>query len=136
MSAQPAAPVPIVGAPGQAPQSESCGSLAAEEPARTLAAVAVEPPPRPIIPPTQRPIIAPLSPERFKLQVTISREAHDTLRQLQDLMRHTNPSGDAAQIVERALKVLLKEVLRRKCGIVDKPRRGDALQKLIADRVN
>lgn len=81
--------------------------------------------------PPPRSVIAPLSPERFKLQVTISDEAHRDLRQLQDLMRHTIPSGDAARIVERALKVLLKEVLRRKCGIVERPRRGDALQKLI-----
>lgn len=58
-------------------------------------------------------------------------EAHEDLRQLRNLMRHAIPSGDAAQIVERALKVLLKDVLRKKCGIVDRPRRGDALQKLI-----
>ena len=64
-----------------------------------------------------RPVIAPLAPERFKLQVTMSQETHDTLRQLQNLMRHSIPSGDAALIVERALKLLLQEVLRRKCGI-------------------
>jgi len=94
--------------------------------ADTILAINAAPPP-----PTPRPVIAPLSPERFRLQVTISGEAHEDLRQLQNLMRHAIPSGDAAQIVERALKVLLKDVLRKKCGIVDRPRRGDALQKLI-----
>lgn len=78
-----------------------------------------------------RPLVAPLAPERYRLQITMSREAHDDLRQLQNLMRHSIPSGDAAQIVERALKVLLKDVLRRKCGIVDRPRRGDALARLV-----
>ena len=72
-------------------------------------------PPQPPAPP--RPVIAPLAPERFKLQVTMSQETHDTLRQLQNLMRHSIPSGDAALIVERALKLLLQEVLRRKCGM-------------------
>ena len=67
--------------------------------------------------PPPRPVIAPLAPERFKLQVTMSQETHDTLRQLQNLMRHSIPSGDAAVIVERALKLLLQEVLRRKCGM-------------------
>lgn len=85
--------------------------------------------------PSQRPFhrsISPLSPERYRLQITMSQRGHDNLRQLQDLMRHSIPSGDAAQVVERALDVLLKDVLRRKCGIVDRPRSGDALDRLIA----
>jgi len=79
-----------------------------------------------------RPVIAPLAPARFKLQITMSQRGHDNLRRLQDLMRHSIPNGDAAQVVERALEVLLKDVLRRKCGIVDRPRSGDALERLIA----
>ena len=71
----------------------------------------------PVVPPPPRPVIAPLAPERFKLQITMSQETHDTLRQLQNLMRHSVPSGDAAVIVERALKVLLQELLRKKCGM-------------------
>jgi hypothetical protein len=81
--------------------------------------------------PIHRPIVA-LSPERYRLQIMLSQRAHDNLRQLQDLMRHSLPNGDAAQVVERALETLLKEVLRRKCGIVNRPRRGDALERLTA----
>jgi len=114
------------------PGTRPLHSQLASKATATLASYASEAPTTKSVPlPTPRSVIAPLSPERFKLQVTISQEAHDDLRQLQDLMRHVIPNGDAARIVERALKVLLKEVLRRKCGIVDRPRRGDALQKLI-----
>lgn len=78
-----------------------------------------------------RPVIAPLSPERFKLQITMSQDTHDTLRELQDLLRHAVPSGDPAVIIERALKCLRQEVLRRKCGLrksdikEDDPRRPE-----------
>lgn len=112
-----------------APDPLADNALAASQSVSAVSTLPASPTPVPQTP--ARPVIAPLSPERFKLQVTISQAAHDDLRQLQDLMRHTIPSGDAARIVERALKVLLKEVLRRKCGIVDRPRRGDAVQKLI-----
>ena len=77
---------------------------------------------RPMPPPSRRPIVAPLSETQFKLQVTISKRGHDLLRELQDLMRHSNPSGDPAIIVERALALLHADVLRRKAGITTRPR--------------
>jgi len=40
------------------------------------------------LPPAARPaIIAPLAPERYKVQFTVSRQTHDKLRRAQDLMR-------------------------------------------------
>lgn len=74
-------------------------------------------------PPEPRPVIAPLTPERFKLQITMDRETHDTLREIQDLIRHAVPSGDAAVIVARALKLLREQLLRQKAGLVQRPRR-------------
>ncbi|HEU5075834.1 MAG TPA: hypothetical protein VFU02_16690, partial [Polyangiaceae bacterium] len=65
---------------------------------------------------------APLSPGRYRLQVTISADARSTLKQLQDLLAHQVPNGDPAAIVERALAVLLTEVHKRKTGITAKPR--------------
>lgn len=65
---------------------------------------------------SSRPIVAPLSPERYKLQITMSQETHDTLREVQALMRHSIPSGDVALILERALTCLLQELRRRKTG--------------------
>lgn len=63
-----------------------------------------------------RSVIAPLSPERYKLQITMSQETHDKLRQLQSLMRHSIPSGDVGLIIDRALTCLLQDLLRRKTG--------------------
>lgn len=67
-------------------------------------------------------LIAPLTPERFKLQITISRETHDKLRKAQDLLRHVVPSGDPAAIVDRALTLLLQHLESRKMARVDRPR--------------
>jgi hypothetical protein len=69
-----------------------------------------------------RPVLVPLAPERYKLQLTISKETHDTLRRLQALLRHAIPSGDPAEIVGRALAVLLEDVERRRCAATPAPR--------------
>ncbi len=64
----------------------------------------------------------PLSPRRYKLQVTIGQEARDKLAELQDLLSHQIPDGNAATIIERALDALLAETKRKKAAITDKPR--------------
>ena len=69
-----------------------------------------------------RRVIQPLAPERYKLQLTIARDTHDTLRQLQDLLRHSIPDGDPSRIVDRALTLLLEDVLRKKCAMAKRPR--------------
>ena len=80
--------------------------------------------PAPTAPPVTRAVVQPLAPERYKLQLTIARETHDTLRQLQALMRHAIPDGDPARIIDRALSLLLEDVLRQKCGATKSPRVG------------
>ena len=75
---------------------------------------------------THRPVVAPLSPERYRLQLTIGEEAHDDLRCLQDLMRREIPDGDPAVIVARALKLLRQEVERKAFAATSKPRPGRA----------
>ena len=69
----------------------------------------------------------PLSPARYKLQVTISDATHDKLRRLQDLMRHTVPSGDVAEILDRALTLLLDDGARTRCAEVTTPRQAAAV---------
>jgi hypothetical protein len=73
-------------------------------------------------PPVRPPVVRPLSPERYKVQFTISKETHDKLRRAQDLMRHTIPNGDPAAIFDRALTVLLSELERRKLAAAKRPR--------------
>ena len=81
------------------------------------------PPAAPFVATPPKPaVVAPLAPDLYKVQFTISREAHDTLRRVQDLMRHTNPKGDPAVIFERALTLLLADLERRILGATDRPR--------------
>lgn len=54
-------------------------------------------------PRVERGRVEPLSPGRWGLRVTIGAAAREALREAQDLLRNTNPSGDAAPIVEQAL---------------------------------
>jgi 5-methylcytosine-specific restriction endonuclease McrA len=70
----------------------------------------------------RRPIIAPLGPERFKVQFTVSRETYDKLRRAQELLRHSIPNGDPAAIFDRALTLLLAETERAKLATTDRPR--------------
>jgi len=72
--------------------------------------------------PRRDPDPAPLSPGRYRLQVTISQDTHDKLEQLRDLLAHKMPNGDPAAIIEHALNVLLVKVRKRKIGLSDRPR--------------
>ena len=105
---QPSAPS-LATAPAPVEASSPCEESARERPAPA-------PPPKPMI--------QVLAPERYKLQLTITKNTHDTLRQLQDLLRHTIPDGDPARIVDRGLQLLLEAVLRQKCGTTKQEREG------------
>jgi len=76
-----------------------------------------------VAPPRPRPVIETTSPERYRVQFTIGKESHDRLRRLQALMRREVPDGDAGQIVERALAVLLDKVEKSKFAATSRPRR-------------
>ena len=67
-------------------------------------------------------VVAPLAPERYKVQITISRETHDKLRRAQDLLRHQLPDGDPAAVFDRALTLLLNDLERRKLAQTNRPR--------------
>ena len=65
--------------------------------------------------------IEPLSPARHKMQLTISTELRDKLERATALMRHRNPSGDLAVVVERALDALLEKLERETQGKTARP---------------
>jgi 5-methylcytosine-specific restriction endonuclease McrA len=67
-------------------------------------------------------VVSPLAPERYRVQLTITRETHDKLRRVQDLLRHSVPNGDAVEIFDRALTVLLEQLTMKKLAATDKPR--------------
>jgi len=72
--------------------------------------------------------VAPLSPDRYRLQLTIGVETLEKLRLARDLLRHAIPSGDEAAVLDRALTALLSELARKKFAAADAPRpsRGTA----------
>jgi hypothetical protein len=66
--------------------------------------------------------VVPLSPTRYKLQVTIAEETHEKLRLAQALLRHTVPDGDLAEILDRALTVLVRQLERQRFAAAATPR--------------
>jgi hypothetical protein len=67
-------------------------------------------------------VATPLSPRRYKLQVTIGQEARDKLAELQALLSHRIPDGDVAAVIEQALDALLVETKKRKAAVTERPR--------------
>ncbi len=65
---------------------------------------------------SSRPVVQPLSPERYRVQFTMGQESHDVLRRLQTLLRREIPDGDAGAILERALRVLHERVEAARFG--------------------
>jgi 5-methylcytosine-specific restriction endonuclease McrA len=67
--------------------------------------------------------IEPLSESRHKVQLTVSTELRSKLERARDLMRHRNPSGDLAMVVEQALDALLITLERERLAKTRRPRR-------------
>ena len=70
----------------------------------------------------RRPVVDPLTPERYRLEFTVGKAAHDRLRRIQDLLAREIPDGDPGVIFDRALVLLEKDVEKKKLGAVAKPR--------------
>src|SRR6185503_2987491 len=73
-------------------------------------------------PPVVAPKVAPLSPERFALQLTISGATREKLLRAQALLRHRVPSGDLSEVLDHVLDGFLDQVEKRRFGKVKKPR--------------
>jgi HNH endonuclease len=78
-------------------------------------------PPRPAVS-GRPPVVAPLSPDRYRVQFTVTSDTHDKLLQVRALLRHSIPNGDTASIFDRALTLLLAELRRKKLGLTSRPR--------------
>jgi hypothetical protein len=111
------APEPAGTVPPIAPDDSSAGDLFASPPA---------PAPAPTMAPVgARPaVVNALSPDRYKLQFTISGDTLERLQLAKDMLRHANPSGDVAQVVDRALRLLLLDLAKKRFAATDRPRRS------------
>jgi 5-methylcytosine-specific restriction endonuclease McrA len=73
-------------------------------------------------PPPPRPRVTPLAPERYALQLTLPQRTHDKLQHAKALLGHALPSGDLAEVLDRALDALIEKLERRKCAAASRPR--------------
>ncbi len=71
-----------------------------------------------------RPKVSPLSEDRFAFQFSASRRMRDKFRYAQELLSHQLPSGDMAEVLERALDQLIAKLEQRKFGATSRPRKG------------
>jgi hypothetical protein len=67
--------------------------------------------------------IEPLSQDRFLVKFTASRVLREKLEQACDLMRHANPKGDIAVVLEHGVDLLIAELEKKKQGRTDRPRK-------------
>jgi hypothetical protein len=106
------------------------------KPAAESLAAAPAPPPPPALdrgagaaadlpmPTVARPVVRPLAPERYEIRFTASGELREKLRVAQDLLGHAIPSGDIAQVFDRALTLLVAQMSKRKFAATGRPLRS------------
>jgi hypothetical protein len=63
-----------------------------------------------------QPLSIPLAADRYQIRFTASAATWSKLCTARELLRHTVPSGDPGEIVDRALTALIAEIARKKCG--------------------
>jgi hypothetical protein len=97
----------------QAPERQAQSQALPPEPAT--------PQPPAQVQPRRAPDPRPLSPRRYKLEVTLDEQAHEQRLLLQDLLAHQIANGDPAVIVKRALELLLADTLKKKTAMSKKP---------------
>ncbi len=66
--------------------------------------------------------ISPIGPGASELVALLSDEACAQLEASRDLLAHAVPSGDLAEVLERAIALQYARLLKRRCGATDRPR--------------
>ena len=66
--------------------------------------------------------VAPLAPERYAIQCTVPKSTYEKLQHARELLGHAVPSGDLAELLDRALDALNEKLERRKFAKTDRPR--------------
>ena len=76
----------------------------------------------PLMAPVTRPKWIPLAPQRFGLQLSVPQSTYDKVQHALALLSHVIPCGDVAQVLDRALDLLIERLERRKLGAALQPR--------------
>jgi hypothetical protein len=80
-----------------------------------------------------RAAVTPLSPDRYKLQLTIGGATLEKLRLAKDMLSHAIPSGDEAAVLDRALTALLVDLAKKKFADTRSPRPSRAKDRRARD---
>ena len=72
--------------------------------------------------PVARARMTPLAPERFGLQFTLDREAHDLLEEARTLEGHRNPTGEILVAFKNAFRCYVGELRKQKFAATEHPR--------------
>ncbi len=119
-----AAPAANVAPTNTAPTA--CPPVAGFEPLGTAPATiaGAEAPLVLLVPAAPRAVVRRLALERYEIRFTASAAMREKLRVAQDLLGHALPSGDIAQVFDRALTLLVADLSRRKFAATARPRRS------------
>jgi hypothetical protein len=111
----------VVSAPAPPPTSpEPCAaSTPLDGLFATIPTNAVSPTTTPLAP--KPAAIKALSPDRYKLQLTIGGDTLEKLRLAKDILRHAIRSGDEGEIIDRALTMLLADLAKKKFAATERP---------------
>jgi hypothetical protein len=93
----------------------------------TIGGLAEAAPPRPtawVQAAADRPKVAPIAPQRFALQLTISGATRDKLRRAQELLGYQVAPNDVAKVLDQALDALVEKLEKRKCAMTSRPRQA------------
>ncbi len=66
----------------------------------------------------------PVGPQTFKLEVVVSEQQLEKIEAARGLLRHRNPEGDLASIIELAMDVLIAKVEKQRFSVTDRPRKS------------
>lgn len=93
-------------------------------PTRVVAAPPAAPvrPPAATMPKPKPSVLAPLAPDRYEVRATVGRATYDNLRLAQDLVGR----NDLAEVLDRALALLVADLAKRKSAATGRPREGRA----------
>src|SRR5262245_49329969 len=115
-------------APGQVENYKESGAAAAQDAAAAAATPALAPTPALTpapTPPDPRARMLPVATQRFALQVMLAQSTYDKLRHALALLSHIVPEHDVAEVLDRALDVLIRQLERQRLG-AEQPRASKA----------
>jgi 5-methylcytosine-specific restriction endonuclease McrA len=71
---------------------------------------------------SQRDVVAPLSEERYKIQLTVDAAVHAKLQEARELLGYCVRKDDLAAVFSRALDLLVSDLRNKKHGVTKRPR--------------